>query len=189
MLTFQTLLFLSFFADQVLGWRTRRQFQHFYPDVEADIKQAIANHCTAALQDYLNEHVKVYGKQCPIMYSCIIDNIPAYAKDNMASAAVLLGLTPFILAALGSNTTELALISSRRPLLAVLLVLGSPSVNQIRTFQYPDPAEDLQEGDSRLVLPNINDQIPHSKGNILRVVIELVLVLASVANLFSLSWT
>jgi hypothetical protein len=63
----------------------------------------------------------------------------------MTSAAVLLGLTPFILASLGSNTTELALISSRRPILAILLVLGSPSVNPIRTFAYPNLAEDLEE--------------------------------------------
>jgi hypothetical protein len=186
---FRTILLVLFFIDHVFGRRSRRSFQHFFADVEVEIENAIARNCSNILEDYLNEHITIYGRQCVIMYSCIMDNISNYAKDNMASAAVLLGLTPFILALLGSNTTELALISSRRPILAILLVLGSPSVNPIRTFDYPNPAEDLQEGESKLVLSKINDRKPHSIGNIIRVIIELVLVIASVANLASLSWT
>jgi hypothetical protein len=114
-------------------------------------------------------------------------NISNYAKDNIASAAVLLGLTPFILASLGSNTTELALIASRRPILAILLVLGSPSINPIQTFDYPNPTEDLEEGESKLILSKIHDRRPHSTSNIIQVVIELFLVIASVINLASLS--
>lgn len=159
------------------------------PDVQAEIESAIVNNCSDIFQDYLNEHITLYGHQCVRMYSCIMSNIPNYARDNMASAAVLLGLTPFILASLGSNTTELALISSKRPLLAILLVLGSPSVNPIRTFDYPNPAEDIDEGESKLVLSKISDRRPHSIGNITRVIIELVLVVASVVNLASLIWT
>jgi hypothetical protein len=40
-----------------------------------------------------------------------------------------------------------------------------------------------------LVLSKIRDQRQHSIGNIIRVVIELILAVASVANLASLSWT
>jgi hypothetical protein len=183
------IILLLIFTDHALGWRSRRSFQHFFTDVEGEIESAIINNCSAIFEDYLNEHITLYGTQCVRMYSCIMANISNYAKDNMASAAVLLGLTPFILASLGSNTTELALIASRRPILAILLVLGSPSVNPIRTFDYPNPAEDLDEGESKLVLSKIHDRRPHSIGNIIRVVIELVLVIASVVNLASLSWT
>ena len=57
------------------------------------------------------------------------------------------------------------------------------------TFDYLNPAEDIEEGESKLVLSKIHDRRPHSIGNIVRVVIELVLVIASVVNLASLSWT
>jgi hypothetical protein len=189
MFKFPIILLLLFFVDHVLAWRSRRLFQHLFADVEVEIENAITNNCSHIMQDYLHEHITIYGHQCVKMYSCIMANIPNYAKDNMASAAVLLGLTPFILASLGSNTTELALIASRRPILAILLVLGSPSVNPIRTFDYPNPAEDLQEGKRKLVLSRISDRKPHSIGNIIRVMIELALVMASVANLANLSWT
>ncbi|PMD16235.1 hypothetical protein NA56DRAFT_753326 [Hyaloscypha hepaticicola] len=182
------IILLLVFVDHALGWRSRRSSQHFFTDVEVEIESAVINNCSAIFEDYLNEHITLYGTQCVGMYSCIMANISNYANDNMASAAVLLGFIPFILASLGSNTIELALIASRRPILAILLVLGSPSVNPIRTFDYPNPVEDFDEGESKFVLSKIHDRRPHSIGNIIRVVIELVLVIASVVvNLARLS--
>jgi hypothetical protein len=182
------IILLLVFVDHALGWRSRRSFQHFFTDVEVEIESAVINNCSAIFEDYLNEHITLYGTQCVGMYSCIMANISNYANDNMASAAVLLGFIPFILASLGSITIELALIASRRPILAILLVLGSPSVNPIRTFDYPNPVEDFDEGESKFVLSKIHDRRPHSIGNIIRVVIELVLVIASVVvNLARLS--
>lgn len=160
------IILLLVFVDHALGWRNRRSFQHFFTDVEVEIESAVINNYSAIFEDYLNEHITLYGTQCVRMYSYIMANISNYAKDNMASAAVLLGLTPFILASLGSNATELALIASRRPILAILLVLGSPSINLIRTFDYPNPTKDLEEGESKLVLSKIHDRRPHSIGNI-----------------------
>jgi hypothetical protein len=65
----------------------------------------------------------LYGTQYIGIYSCIMANTSNYAKDNMASAAVLLDFTPFILVSLGSNMTELVLIVSRHLILAILLGL------------------------------------------------------------------
>jgi len=168
--------------------RTRRQFQHFYPDVREDIEAAIAANCSQEKKDYLAERITIYGPQCPILYSCIIDNIPSYKKDNMTSAAVLLGLTPFILALLGSNTTELALIALKRPLLSTLLVLGSPSVNPIRTFDYPKLDEDLEDGENKLEVMRIDPRSRHSTSNNIIITIEYLLVGLSVGNLMQLSW-
>ena len=70
----------------------------------------------------------------------------------MSSAQVLLGVTPTILAILGSSYTELALLNvvAKRPMLSYLLALGSPSVYMSRAFEYTDPATLLQDRRGRL---------------------------------------
>ena len=54
---------------------------------------------------------------------------------------MLLGLTPTILAAVGSSAEETAMlfILSKRPLLAVFLAGGSPAVFPMRSFEDQDP--------------------------------------------------
>jgi hypothetical protein len=175
-----TLLVLSI-SHQARGWRARESFQHFFPDVEVELSNAVTNNCSDVLQEYLNEHVTFYGVYCVKMYSCIISNTTEYTKANMASAAVLLGLAPVILATLGSSTTELSLLSSQRPALAFLLVLGSPAMNPIRTFDYHDPIVDLREKKWRW-----DFQKPSQIGNIIRVIVELFFALGSIANLADL---
>ena len=98
--------------DHALEWRSRRSFQYFLTDFEVEIESAVINNYSANFEDYLNEYITLYGTQYIKTYSCIIANISNYAKDNIASAAVLLNLTPFILVSLGSNITELVLIAS-----------------------------------------------------------------------------
>jgi len=88
---FQPILLLLFLVDQVWGWRSRRSFQHFFTDVEVEIQNAIVNHCSDNLKNYLDEHTMLYGHQCVKMYSCIMANMFEYTKANMASAAVQLG--------------------------------------------------------------------------------------------------
>ncbi|KAF2174724.1 hypothetical protein K469DRAFT_704846 [Zopfia rhizophila CBS 207.26] len=65
----------------------------------------------------------------------------------MASAQVVLGLTPSILATLGTSPQETAMLSviAGRPLLAGLLAAGSPAVFALRSFEYARTIEDLHE--------------------------------------------
>jgi hypothetical protein len=72
----------------------------------------------------------------------------------MASAGVLLGLTPTILAAVGSSTDETAVLFtlSKRPLLAIFLAGGSPAVFPMRSFEYQDPIKLLRERRGRVCL-------------------------------------
>ncbi|KAF2651443.1 hypothetical protein K491DRAFT_696432 [Lophiostoma macrostomum CBS 122681] len=55
----------------------------------------------------------------------------------MASATVIPGLMPSMIALLGPSVTELSLLSTRSPLLAVLLALASPGVNLTHLFRGP----------------------------------------------------
>jgi hypothetical protein len=183
------LLVLSI-SHQAQGWRARESFQHFFPDIEVELSNAVTNNCSHVLQEYLNEHVTLYGIHCVKMYSCIISNTTEYTKANMASAAVLLGLAPVILATLGSSTTELSLLSSQRPALAILLVLGSPAMNPIRTFDYHDPIVQLRDKKWRWDFPKRSQILKHSQiGNIIRVIVELFFAIGSIANLAHLCRT
>lgn len=135
---------LLLFSNPALAYRPRNSFQHWFPDVRVELSAIVANNCSREFQDYLDEEIVQYGVQCVKAFNCIVSYCTEYTKANMAAATVLLGLTPTMLAALGSSTSELSRLSARRPLLAILMVLGSPAVNPIRTFDYHSPTEDLQ---------------------------------------------
>ncbi|RII04517.1 hypothetical protein CUC08_Gglean011904 [Alternaria sp. MG1] len=62
----------------------------------------------------------------------------------MAAASVLLGLTPTILAKLGPTIAEIALLSSRRPLLSLLLSMGAPVTCSSRFLQFENPVDLLR---------------------------------------------
>lgn len=62
-------------------------------------------------------------------------------KASLATAGVVLGLLPALLAVLSPSISELVLLSSQRPLLASILSLGAPRVLQRRIFEYEDPFE------------------------------------------------
>lgn len=106
-----------------------------------------------------------------------------YTKANMASASVLLGLTPWMLSTLGSTTMELSLLSSKRPLLALLVVLGSPALNTTRMLEYPNPFVGLVH---RREIPR---QQVSTKRNFAYVILELIYVLGCVAKVGTLCWT
>ena len=65
-------------------------------------------------------------------------------KANMAGAAVLLGLMPTILSAIGPSSAEMALLFTHRPLLAFLIAFGAPSIFPARPGEYADPTECLR---------------------------------------------
>jgi hypothetical protein len=73
--------------------------------------------------------------------------MPELYKSNMASAQVLLGLTPSILARVGPSVYETAplIASGRRPLLALFLIIGSPAVVVDPSFSFRQQLEDLRD--------------------------------------------
>jgi hypothetical protein len=106
-------------------------------------------------------------------------------KSNMASAGVVLGLTPTILAMLGSSTTDTALLSivAMRPLLALCLAIGSPAASPLRPFEYVDPIESLASSGERKSVPlyGITGQLAVS-------IVEYLIVFAAITNIASVSY-
>ncbi|GJN85646.1 hypothetical protein PLIIFM63780_009215 [Purpureocillium lilacinum] len=82
--------------------------------------------------------------------NCLLDNMTELKKTEMASAAILLGLTPVLLSSMGPSLAEVGLVALHRPLLAGLLALACPAVYPSRVMAYADD-------DARRVL---RDRIP-----------------------------
>jgi hypothetical protein len=59
----------------------------------------------------------------------------------MAAASVVLGLTPTILSSLGPSIAEIALLSSQRPFLSLLLAMGAPVTYSSRFLQFENPID------------------------------------------------
>ncbi|KAI8954352.1 hypothetical protein F4801DRAFT_575749 [Xylaria longipes] len=98
------------------------------------------NVCSDTLHDYFNPPpglAKLIA--CYFHTDCIIENLSETPKANMASASVLLGLMPTLLAGLAPSIAEVTLLSLDRPLLSLLVSLAVPSLYPTRTLQYDDP--------------------------------------------------
>ncbi|PVH99303.1 hypothetical protein DM02DRAFT_594589 [Periconia macrospinosa] len=60
------------------------------------------------------------------LVNCILKNIDEVTKAEFAVVAVMLGLLPGVLQLIGPKFSDLALLATRRPILALFLTVGSP---------------------------------------------------------------
>lgn len=86
------------------------------------------------------------------MATCILQNLGDFDKADMQSATIILGLMPTILSYIGPAVGEMSLISSHRPVLAVLLILGAPAIFATRPFDFNDPRDSLKKDIGNFVL-------------------------------------
>ena len=162
----------------------------WYSQFGAIVETSITDNCTLEVEQYWSGNrttphcLRYHSHNCLIgpAVNCIIGTMTETNKANMASAAIVLGLLPTILALAGSTTTETGILSLRRPLLAILLAAGSPSVNPIRTFEYHNPFEMLKSGNGSV-------HLDHSKSKCATYIIILQYILAGGAaiNTFYIS--
>lgn len=98
----------------------------------------------------------------------------------MAGAAVLLGLTPAILAALGPSVEELSslFIVARRPLLGICIAAGAPSLYPLRTIDYKKVIETLGDRNS-YVHPIIHFTRPYQYTVM---ILEFIVATGAIAN-------
>lgn len=89
---------------------------------------------------------------CKSMATCLLQNIDDFDNADMQSATIILGLMPTILSYVSPTVGEIALISSRRPVLAILLVLGAPAIFATRPFDFNNPRESLKKDVGTFVL-------------------------------------
>ena len=107
------------------------QFHNFFPAWSGTIKAIIRENCSTEFAEYQNRTLpdrRGAGSAIFMLANCILDEFPEFQKMEMGIVAVLFGLLPTFLQAIGPSTTETSLLAQRRPILTFLLCLGSPSV-------------------------------------------------------------
>ncbi|KAI0467797.1 hypothetical protein F4859DRAFT_225242 [Xylaria cf. heliscus] len=173
------------------------QFQHFYPQhgdkyeyiLHHNCSQEFANYLTGRPQDFEVDWLGGGGPSSVLVepvVKCLLDNVSEYIKAAASSAQVILGVTPPLLATLGASTDELAMLSvvGRRPLLALLISFGNPSVYMERVFDFRQPEKMLQrhQGRYRLFRPDTKFK------QYLLAAIQYAIALGAAANIAVLSW-
>lgn len=119
----------------------RLKFQHWFPKYEQHWLEAAAS-CEQELSNYLHDNrTAECSTPCACAADCLLQNVTSTIQSNFASAQVLLGLVPVILVFFGPTIAEVAALSTYRPLLAVLLALGSPAIKVGRLFRHVDVRE------------------------------------------------
>ena len=126
------------------------QFSHWYGFYTETLLHIAGPKC---YPNYTVSHFPEYVKYtsggkldpCKSMATCLLQNVDEYDKADMQSATIILGLMPTILSYVGPTVGEMALISSRRPVLAALLGLGAPAIFATRPFDFNNPRESLTE--------------------------------------------
>ena len=165
-------------------------FQSWYPHYAPTLTNLSQNVCNETLA--LVEGVNYSPDNAPpgslsrltYCYShenCILENLPAAYLANYQAAAVIMGLTPSVLATLGPSVAETSLLSAHRPLLSFLISLGAPAVYPTRVFEFTDPYSVLGHKDHVLRLPTLGTKLA-----ILCSVLEYVSALAAAAMII---WT
>ena len=139
-----------------------KQFDTFYPAYGFIFKKITADNCSDEYHRYLAGH-KNYsdidwmsgaGPESMLtqpLVDCILNHTSESLKSRMTGAQVLLGVMPTVLAFLGPSHDEIAMLANvgRRPLLAGLVALASPSAYFSRAFAYFEPHEILSQGPRR----------------------------------------
>ena len=144
------------------------QFQNWYQEFAFIFETILHQNCTKEYDMYLTgkKHINGFDRLTggdptnqlaqPVV-NCILSSTSEFIKSAMASAQVLLGLTPTMLAVLGPSTEETSVlfVVGRRPFLALCLAAGSPAVFPMRSFDGQDPLNILKERQGRLRPPQI----------------------------------
>jgi hypothetical protein len=129
----------------------RLKLQRWFPD-DSDYWTTAASKCEAEIAAYLiNNRTEACPTPCACAADCILDDIPGTLESNYASAQVVLGLIPAVLLLIGPSIAEVAAISTRRPLLAVLVALGCPTSYLGRVFRRVDIREPLEPIDRSII--------------------------------------
>lgn len=147
------LLLLVLFISPAVSW-TALKYQQFFPHHDWVPSTISRITCSGTLQKYV-QSAALNGLRsswtisaCYDHESCIFTNIDEAQKNNWATAQILLGLAPTLLASLRPKPAEIALLSSRCPILSFLLCMGTGTIYPVRVFQYDDPNLPLLGEDS-----------------------------------------
>ncbi|CAJ2503440.1 Uu.00g108340.m01.CDS01 [Anthostomella pinea] len=192
-----TLLLWAGFLASSANAAITSQFQNFYPQHGDKYEYILHHNCSTQFANYLTGRTHDFpidwlgGGSKPTVLTepvilCLLNNVSEYIKSASASAQVLLGITPTLLALLGASTEELAMLTvlGRRPLLALFLSIGSPAVYVSRAFEFHDPRQPLRDRCGRYHLFR-----PASKASRWALAAaQYAVALAAAANIATLNW-
>lgn len=104
----------------------RHKFDYWLPYYEY-IWRERSEACQTDLYIYYANIRKNVTAPCAAVVDCMLTNVSESVKSNMASADILLGLTPQILGLAGPTVGEMAILSTHSPGFTSLLSLSFPS--------------------------------------------------------------
>ena len=185
------------FTPVVAAITYTNQFRDWYPQYSTAFERIKNDHCSAEYERYITGNYS-YGHIDPVagsgpssvltspVINCILNHTSDYIKNGMTSAQVLLGIMPTVLALLGPSSEEMSMLSNvaHRPLLALLLAAGSPSVYFSRAFEYHDVSDILRDHPSRL--PQWRPEKWYSLAVISS--LEYLVALSAVTNIVVMNW-
>jgi hypothetical protein len=184
---------LTVISSLPLSSASKNSYKQWFPQWEPQFSQILKDNCSVQYEAYLTNNPYLDNETTTysvdylkdMVDNCILGLVTESLQVNMQSAQVLLGLTPSILSLVGPGTAEISLLSLRRPIFAMLLALGSPSVNPVRALMYHDPFQELQRrrGQIQLGLQHCS-----TWQRVFVAVLEYVLVFAAVANVTELGY-
>jgi len=157
----------------------------------------LTKECAYKVQSYWSQpwdpNDPTYDK-CTVAVDCVLQHTNETVKQNLASAVVILGLTPSLLSSLGPSISESSMLSFKQPWLSVLVSFGAPAVYPTRIWTYDDPFNAIVRLADQKVRTNDNKALQNlvkmtSKGNIRRFVlsVEYLLAMAAIVNIVQIS--
>lgn len=149
-------------------------FDEWYSSYGPVFSNISTNVCAETLQGYLSNK---NGDTCDFHIDCILENTRESVKSAIASAAIFLSLVPTIMSMLGPSLVQLAILSTRRPVLSFLLSVGSSEFYLDGLFRIESTQELLSMAKGERLFPRIRG--PKA---ILISVAEYVLAGLAVAN-------
>ncbi|TLD08021.1 hypothetical protein PspLS_12063 [Pyricularia sp. CBS 133598] len=180
-------------ADVAAEVLATTHFDKFFPDWDPRMLQGILKtNCSTEYARYKTgtrpEGSMDQSAIISPLINCIFQNLTEHNKAEIAAGVVVLGLLPAILQTLGSKPPETAFLAMRRPVLALLLALGSPSVTVIGTNDFINTVKESVESHD---MEEIVDWLSPSNSTIWPICLsflEYVFAIAAAANIVYLAY-
>jgi hypothetical protein len=193
------MLVLIIALNHVLFTTAVDKFEEWFPEYRHALEDILKDNCSAPHAFYLagKKNDSTIDRDAggdstnqlvqPVI-ECILNFTSELMKSNMGSAGVVLGLTPTMLAILGSSTEETSLlfVIAKRPIFAIILAAGSPAMFPLRTFEHSDPLKLLKDREGVKRVPGF---LTRNYNSIYFVyIVQYLIALAAVANIGHLSF-
>ncbi|KAF9877514.1 hypothetical protein CkaCkLH20_05214 [Colletotrichum karsti] len=159
------------------------RFKEWYSSFGPVFQNISTGVCNETLAAYLADYKSLTTKTCDFHVDCVLGEVSESIKAKNASAAIFLGILPSMLAMLGPSMTQLALLSTRRPLLSLLIALGSVGFYLDRLFRLETPTEILSMVQGERLIPRLRS----SRWGFVVSVLEYLVVATAVLNVLNMA--